>query len=329
MRIKQIDDKTRHLKEIESLLPYASHEQREKMQRDLWALRKGFQNEKQAAYLIDAAFGKRQNTLILHDLRLCFDNEVAQIDHLLINAGAIYLLESKYFSDRVEIDCHGNWTAHYPTKSIGIPSPLEQNRRHKALLSRILDQNDLIPRRLGIKVDLPIYDYVLLSTNCRIDGEVPPNVIKVDKVETKIEQDQETELDRFFGLNSFKILVNLITRNEMRTIADALLAFHQPLEIDYAKKYGINAKQPIDQTLYKHLHRLRETLARKTHIAPETLLPDTTLEAFARHKPQNPEETKRLTGMDEALFRRVGYKFLNAVLEFQSSNEHEARSCTV
>ena len=62
--------------------------------------------------------------------------------------------------------------------------------------------------------------------------------------------------------------------------------------------------------------KLHETICKNTTKRQKTCFErDTTLEAFARHKPKNPEETKRLAGMDEVLFRRVGYRFLNAVLD--------------
>jgi len=321
MLIKSIDDKNLTFRQLEALLPLATPGQKKRITKDLYALRKGYQNELQTAYLIDFAYGKKQNTLILHDLRLVFDGQVAQIDHLLINAGAIYLLESKYFSQKVTIDAHGNWTAHYDSGSHGIDSPLEQNRRHKILVSRILQQYDLIPKRLGIKVNLPIYDYVLLSTNCRIEGDIPPNVIKADRVETTIDRDLDTQLDRFFGLNTFKLLVNIITHNEMHAIADALLCFHQPLTIDYAAKYGITPPPPIDRLLLQKLTRLRDTLAKKRQTEPAAILPDNILEAFARYRPQNPKETKRLTSMNDMQFRRVGYKFLNTVLTHQKLQE--------
>jgi len=322
MLLKSIDDKRDLFKKLEQLIPLATPAQREKIQHELNNLRKGYRNEKQVAYLIDFAYSKKQNTLILHDLRLVFDGQVAQIDHLMINSGAIYLLESKYFSQKVEIDKRGNWTAHYAKKSYGIPSPLEQNRRHKVVLKRILEHYDLIPKRLGIKVDLPIYDYVLLSTNCHIEGEIPPNVIKADTVETTIDHDLDARLDHFFGLKTFKLLANLITHNEMRTIADTLMILHKPLEIDFEAKYNITPS-PINETLLARLEHLRNTLAKKLHTQPADILPDTTLEAFARYTPKTPEETLTLPCMDKTLFRHVGYRFLNALLDFQKVCEKQ------
>lgn len=323
MIIKSIDDKTEAFNTLKALLPYATEQQKKRLQHELSSLQKGYYNEKQVAYILDRAFGDKQNTLILHDLRLEYNGQVAQIDHLLINSGAIYILESKYFSQKLHIDKKGNWIAKYDHAQYSIPSPVEQNRRHISLLKKILEAYDLIPTRLGIKVSLNFFDFVLISTNCILEGEVPSNVIKADTIETTLHQKWNTECDRYLWLNTFKLAANLITHNEMSRIAKTLLSLHTPITFDYAAKYGIKTKPPVDRQLLNKLKNLRTTLAQKEKIAPYLIFHDKTLEELAHYKPQNPEQIKNIKGVGKIKYAKYGYKFLNVILEHQKATKRE------
>ncbi len=328
MIIKSIDDKTEAFKTLKALLPYATEQQKKRLRHELSSLQKGYYNEKQVAYILDHAFGDKQNTLVLHDLRLEYNGQVAQIDHLLINSGAIYILESKYFSQKLHIDKQGNWIAKYDHAEYSIPSPVEQNRRHIALLKKILEAYDLIPSRLGIKVSLNFFDFVLISTNCILEGEVPSNVIKADTIETTLHQKWDEECDRYFWLNTFKLAANIITHSEMSSIAKTLLSLHKPLTIDYAAKYGIQTKLPIDTTLLSKLKTLRATLAQKEQISPYKIFHDHTLEELARYKPQNPEQIKKIKDIGERKYRKYGYKFLNLILDHQKKSKTKEETTT-
>jgi len=64
---------------------------------------------------------------------------VAQIDHLLINRLLdIWVLESKHFAEGVSINDHGEWTGFSGGRPYGMASPIEQNRKHVAVLEQVL-----------------------------------------------------------------------------------------------------------------------------------------------------------------------------------------------
>ena len=93
--------------------------------------------ERDAAYAIEFHYGANKNRMTIHDLRIELDGRVAQIDHLIINRLLdIWVCESKHFSEGVAVDEHGEWVAFYDHRPYGIPSPVEQNRRHIAVLGR-------------------------------------------------------------------------------------------------------------------------------------------------------------------------------------------------
>ena len=85
MIIKNADDKTSQIQQLEGLQNFANADQKNKITQELRNLRAGIKAEQEAAYLIDFDLGKSQNTLVIHDLRLEIGGRVAQIDHLLIN----------------------------------------------------------------------------------------------------------------------------------------------------------------------------------------------------------------------------------------------------
>jgi hypothetical protein len=80
------------------------------------------------------------------------EGRVAQIDHLLITRLLdIWVFESKHFAEGVGVNEQGEWVAYWNGKPHGIASPVEQNRKHIAVLREAFDQGPVqLPRRLGV-----------------------------------------------------------------------------------------------------------------------------------------------------------------------------------
>lgn len=110
MIIKNADDKSCHVQQLEDLLTIATSEQKIKITQELRNLRAGIKGEQEAAYLIDFDLGKSQNTLVIHDLRLEIGGRIAQIDHLLINRTLnVFVLETKHFHAGLKITEEGEF----------------------------------------------------------------------------------------------------------------------------------------------------------------------------------------------------------------------------
>ncbi len=68
---------------------------------------------------------------VIHDLRLDIEGQVAQIDHLVISRMLeVFVCESKSYSGGVKVNEFGEWITFRDRRPVGIPSPIEQNRRH-------------------------------------------------------------------------------------------------------------------------------------------------------------------------------------------------------
>ena len=194
---------------------------------------------------INFDFGDSKNWAVLHDLRLEINGLVAQIDHLLINrCFDFYVLESKNFSFGVKIEEDGNFLVYSNKHYRGIPSPIEQNRRHIAILDECLKVYELMPKRLGIAIKPNFINYVLLSADSRI---IRPKksafdtsaVIKADVLRTIINK----EVDNLPPLEALVSAAKLCSRETVMDIARGIAALHKPMRIDYAKRFGLATPQ--------------------------------------------------------------------------------------
>nr|WP_227494236.1 nuclease-related domain-containing protein [Ramlibacter pallidus] len=113
-------------------------------------MREGVKGEKESAYFLDQYFKGGENHVLLHDLRISFEGDVAQIDHLIFNRGiGAYLIETKNYSGNVIINEHGEFTVDYGDERFGVPSPIEQSQRHARILKRLLERLEIKNRTGG------------------------------------------------------------------------------------------------------------------------------------------------------------------------------------
>lgn len=246
MIIKEKDSKEADIQLLEGLLKQRMPKEKQAMvEKELASLRKGVKGEQDAAYFINFDFGSSQNWAVLHDLRLESEGRVAQIDHLLISRFfEFYVLESKNFSHGVKIGDDGEFLVYYNKAYHGIPSPIEQNRRHIRVLEDCLKANEIMPTRLGIAIRPNFVNYVVMSANSRI---IKPKknifdsglVLKVDTLRTTIDK----EIDAKQPLSVLGAAAKLSSSKTIKETAQKLASLHRPIEVDYAKKFGITLPQ--------------------------------------------------------------------------------------
>jgi hypothetical protein len=252
MIIKTRDPKDKEIAELDSLLKQAdAPNKRFLIERELRAMKAGIAGEEDCAYYINFYFGNSDNWCVVHDLRIEHQGSVAQIDHLLINRlFEIYVIESKNFSYEVAINDSGEFTLKSGSHSFGIPSPIEQNKRHVFLLEKFISESGLVPRRLGIALTPQYKSLVLMSPKSvitRPDRKTfdTDMVIKADTLRTKIDE----FVDR---MNPFQDLATIGKLSKIKTVAEfaeSLCSHHSSASIDYRKRFGIKlAADPI-QTL--------------------------------------------------------------------------------
>lgn len=250
MIIKKPDDKSADLEALRALAarPDVSADTRRLIEREIRNIQSGMKGEAEAAYEIEFHYGASKNWMIIHDLRLECEGRVAQIDHLLINRLLeIYVCESKRFSEGVAINEHGEFSAFFGGKAYGVPSPLEQNRRHIAVLEAVF-RSDMValPTRLGINIKPSLQGLVLVSKTARISR---PSA-KIDGVESVIKNDQlNARIERNIREdNNLLNLAKVVSQDTAATFARALAGAHKPISFDWAAKFGLSAEAPTYQT---------------------------------------------------------------------------------
>lgn len=246
MIIKQAEDRNRDIEELTSLLalPDIDGATKNKITREIKNTQSGIKGEAEAAYQMNFHFSDSKRWMVIHDLRLEHNGNVAQIDHLILNRFLeIYVCESKRFVEGIAINEHGEFSAFYQGKAYGIPSPIEQNERHITLLKKIFDSGDIeLPTRLGLKMKPKLLSLILIANSARISRPQSgkniqglDRIIKNEQVKNKIDKDINTENP----LSASISMAKMISSETLRSFAESLAALHQPATINWKARFGI------------------------------------------------------------------------------------------
>lgn len=254
MMLKQRDDKTIYLRQLEELSQVAGKEQKKHMERDLRMLRAGAKGEEEAAYLINFDYGSSDIMAVIHDLRIEVGGRVAQIDHLLIHRTLnVFVLESKHFHAGVKISDNGEflmWNQYRRTYE-GMASPLEQNERHIEVLKDAFGIINM-PTRVGMRLSPVFHSYVLVSQNARIKRPKEfdtSKIIKADMLSMTI----ESQFDKAGFFDVLGSASRIVSKETLRDIAGQLIALHKPATLDYSAKYKVaGIQKDVQADLVKH-----------------------------------------------------------------------------
>ncbi|MGV3468063.1 nuclease-related domain-containing protein [Limnobacter sp.] len=241
MLIKSAEDRDSDIKILESLLnhPAASALTKRNIEKEIRAIKAGVKGEKDAAYQIEYHYGHGKNWAVIHDLRIEHMGRVAQIDHLLINRlMEIWVCESKHFHQGVSINEQGEFVSFTGSQAYGIPSPLEQNRRHCSLLQAVFDDGVVpLEKRLGFSIKPVIKSLVLVSSKARITRPSKSfpgldEIIKVDQIKAKLDQAMDDD-------NNPLNLAKLVSSETVKAFAERLVALHKPHQFNWHGRFGL------------------------------------------------------------------------------------------
>jgi Nuclease-related domain len=141
--IKSADDKSKRLVLLEELQrsPLLDRRQQDWLRDELHRTKRGIAGERDAAHYLDNYLKDDPHRALLHDLRFNIDGDVVQIDHMIITRSMfVYLLETKNFNGNLRINEFGEFAVEYKGERVfGIPSPMEQSRRHEGPLRKLFD----------------------------------------------------------------------------------------------------------------------------------------------------------------------------------------------
>jgi hypothetical protein len=247
MLIKEKDSANRAIQQLETILqiPGLPQDTLAKAEKELKTLNAGNRGEADSAYFIDFYYRGKTNWAVIHDLRIEYGGNVAQIDHLMINRlPEFYVLESKRYAYGLKIEESGEflyWDGH---RYQAMESPIEQNKRHVAVLGQLVKGETLLPKLLGMTLQPKFRPYVLVSPKSRV---IRPKhtvfntdmVIKADELFKQIEAN-------FDAMNLASAVVagaKMISCEAVEELARRLVTYHKSAEIDYYARFGINTAQ--------------------------------------------------------------------------------------
>jgi len=249
--IKKRDSKQAEIEDLTMLLSFPLPEKSKfQIERELRFIKSGDHGEDNSAYFIDFHFGSSKNWAVIHDLRLEFKDQVAQIDHLLINRFLeIYVLESKNFFSGVKITDTGEFLVNYNNKYFSIDSPIEQNKRHIIVLEQVFKKYDAMPKRLGITMPPTFRSYILVSTKSRVIRPLKEifntsMVIKADTLRTQIDKD----IENMGPLSVLASTGKIVSGETIQEIAERIITVHKPMKMNYRKRFGledVSSSSPI------------------------------------------------------------------------------------
>jgi hypothetical protein len=241
MIIKSADDKTETLKTLQALLlhPDATSTIKKSIEQQIKNIKAGAKNETDVAFDMAHHFGSSENWMIIHDLRIEYDGEIAQIDHLILNRLLeAWVCESKHFSEGVAIDEHGGFTSFYAGKPQAIASPIEQNNRHVTILKRLFDAKYVsLPTRLGFTIKPDVKSLVLISNRARISR--PKEKIQGMESVIKSEQFHNTVIKAMEDASPL-VLAKLVGKETLVNLAKEIARLHTPIDMDWHARFCLD-----------------------------------------------------------------------------------------
>jgi hypothetical protein len=156
----------------------------------------GQKQEQDVAFFLRRAFKDNPEVLVINDFKFSFNNETAQIDHLIVYTYGFVLIESKSIKGHVKVNNQGEWTRSYNSQWSGMSSPIKQVELQQALLKEMLmhHRNDILSKLLGIKqqgFNGRCWHYLCaISSNAVIDRKTMPKEIsdKLYKTEFLVDE---------------------------------------------------------------------------------------------------------------------------------------------
>jgi len=201
-------------------------------------LRAGEDAEKQMAFYLQRAFRKRDDCFVINDLRVVYDGDVAQIDHLVVSNYGLFIVESKSVHGTISINQHGDWQRTFNNQITGMPSPVLQAQEQGRIVKELLRENteQLLGKMLFGKIQkgfryCPVFTYVAISDSGIIErGMDVGELFKADVVAGAITKKLE-ELAQKANLLSPKSYTSSgvgwdMTKDEAKAVAEFLISKH-------------------------------------------------------------------------------------------------------
>ncbi|WP_028766532.1 nuclease-related domain-containing protein [Shewanella fidelis] len=196
----------------------------------------GQQQEQNVAFFLRRAYKDHPQVLVINDFKFRFNDEVAQIDHLIIYSYGFILIESKSIRGRVKVNQQQEWSRSIGAKWQGMPSPIKQVELQQALLLELLmhHRSEILDKLLGFKQQGfkgRCWDHLCaVSSDAIIDRKSMPKAVSDKLIKSEFLVDK---LDKVMNLKStFQRAINFsdtrpdFSQQELESVASFLIKQH-------------------------------------------------------------------------------------------------------
>ena len=225
----------------------------------------GYEAERKVAYYLKMTFGDDAKLLILHDLRVEFEDGItAQMDHLIIHEHGLIIVESKSVAGKLQVQDDGQWIRWYSQKggkdsSIGMENPIKQASRQGQTLKKVLlsgASNDVTRKAIQ---DLPVDVLVTFSTTnggvfIAKNRQLYPEVCPADVVDDHVNR---IVFDRAINAKPQDFRLSESHRTKL---AEHLVKIHQPYkathlvhEKPYLKLIALGKPSKVEQKISEYI----------------------------------------------------------------------------
>lgn len=215
----------------------------------------GKEAEEQMSYYLRRAFADNQNIYVFNDLRLEFEDDTAQIDHLIFHQHGALIIESKSVTSRVKINEQQEWIRWFNNQEQGMPSPVLQARRQGDFLKKYLNKHAdiLLGKFLGLQTyfgAMSIDTLVAISDSGIINRPKKMSLAEVCKADQVCDRVRSllSKQQKDCNLFSFNSQNRSFNKDEVKNIIAFFLKAHKPspykIEAKNSSKPNLQISQP-------------------------------------------------------------------------------------
>ncbi|RTR40559.1 nuclease [Shewanella canadensis] len=193
----------------------------------------GQKQEQSVAFFLRRAFKTHKQVLVINDFKFTFNDETAQIDHLIIYPYGFVLIESKSIKGHVKVNKQEEWTRSHNNKWQGMASPIKQVELQQALLRELLKEHksEMLGKLLGVKqqgFNMRCWDHLCaISSDAVIDRKTIPAAISDKLVKSEFLVDKLNKVmnikNRFMRVVNFSDTRPFFSEEELDSIGSFLL----------------------------------------------------------------------------------------------------------
>jgi len=320
--LKETSDATELIKQLEALLPQASGDVKEDIEKQIKVTTYGEIGENNVAFELK---NSGMDMYILRDIYLEHGELSAQIDYLIITRKHVYIIECKNLIGNIEIDNMGNFirSYEYGNRKIkeGFYSPITQNERHLLVIKNLRGENrkNFITKKWFENSFSNTYKSIVVLANPKTilnakyaKKEVKQKVIRLDQLIAHIKRIDEAEKDY-----SFKT-------DEMLALAQFFLEANKEKKTDYLKKYEkdisdsgeVSRAKANTEELIKKLKDFRWCQSKFENIKPYYIFNDMQMNDLIEKNPKNEEELLQVSGFGKVKVDKYGKDILKILADY-------------